>query len=446
MKLKNVQTPGFRIRGYAVAFTGSLCLLFCFSPERVGAQKAQKRITSVWTATGADGSRVILASDRQLNDYEAYTRGDRFYVKIPQADLPTTAGSLLGRGFDDVQIHRVGDGLLLSFRLQPGTTARVEQKLNRLEVVFSIPVRSQSFGLNADRNEVANRTRARTIRDAAGPTPSVSARENQTRPGSPRRHAERGERTTGSGSSENTRLAGEPHRGSARISAGGSSRAKSLREKSVASSLPRSSSTAPAKQPGATESPSPANSSGSKGSTTKGAVASVSPLPSPSSTYSPSPVASPSSSSAAASPSGTPLYAAPVAPQASASPTPASISAPKSDWSGRLHYAKTWVRLNPWPLVIAGLVFVALLLLLFVRGGRRRRRTSDNVYGAETPARPATTPPATLTASTNPQPVSADAARAAAGQRGVGTSSESSSSPATQPHASTDPDREVFEI
>src|SRR6266436_10048165 len=138
MKLNNVQTPRFRKGGYAIAVPLSLCLLFCFSLVRVGGQlRAQKRITSVWTATFAAGSRVTVTADAKLNDYEAYKRGDRFYVKIPLADPPSKTGSLLGRGFDDAQIQRVSDGLLLSFRLQPGTTARVDQKLNRIEVIFS---------------------------------------------------------------------------------------------------------------------------------------------------------------------------------------------------------------------------------------------------------------------------------------------------------------------
>jgi len=30
---------------------------------------------------------VTIVSDSALNDYEAFRRGDRFYVKIPQAEF-----------------------------------------------------------------------------------------------------------------------------------------------------------------------------------------------------------------------------------------------------------------------------------------------------------------------------------------------------------------------
>src|SRR5467141_31727 len=119
-----------------VAVTLSLSLLVSLSLRPAIAQlRSPKRITSVWTATTADGSRVHVLADSPVNDYEAYTRGGRFYVKIPLADLPSARGSLLGRGFDDVQIQRYGDGIILSFRLQPGTAAHVQQNFNRLEII-----------------------------------------------------------------------------------------------------------------------------------------------------------------------------------------------------------------------------------------------------------------------------------------------------------------------
>ena len=444
MKLWNVKTPKFRKRGYTAAGALSLCLFFCFGMVRAGAQlRTQKRITSVWTATGAEGSRVTVASDGQLNDYEAYTRGNRFYVKIPSADLPSTTGSLLGRGFDDVQIQRAGDGIILSFRLQPGTTARVDHKLNRIEVVFLIPVRAQSSASSGDRNDVANRTRARTIHDSVGPTPPLSTTENQNGPGSFNRHAERGERAFGSDRRSNSRAAREARRSAAKSSASESNRQKSLREKASTSSLPQAGSTASSKQPPASESPTPGNSSQSNGSSTKGPAPSASPLPSASPIHSTSPVAS---SLAAASPSGSPLYAAPATQQTSAgaSPTPVYTSAGTSDWSSRLHYYKTWARLNPLPLAlwIGGLTFLALMLLLLVRRRRKRR----GVHRAERGERH--TPPETGP-SADPKPVMTDPAGAGSGQSRVQLPSKNSiSAPAAgkDAHAGEDPEREVFEL
>src|SRR5439155_11868350 len=85
-----------------------------------------------------DGSRVALSSDQSLNDYEAYRRGDRFYVRIPQSEVPR-AETVRGRGFADVKTQKTGDSTVVSFRLQPGATAHVEQRGNKLDVVFTVP-------------------------------------------------------------------------------------------------------------------------------------------------------------------------------------------------------------------------------------------------------------------------------------------------------------------
>ncbi len=99
--------------------------------------RSQRRVTSVRPGSANEGSRVTVVSDSALNDYEAYRRGDRFYVKIPAADLAAAQSRFTGSGYDDAQVQKVGDGVVLSFRLQPGTAARVDQRFNRLDVVFS---------------------------------------------------------------------------------------------------------------------------------------------------------------------------------------------------------------------------------------------------------------------------------------------------------------------
>ena len=94
--------------------------------------------TTVRSSDSQEGSRVAITSDQPLTNYEAYRRGDRFYVKIPAADVPRADG-LRGRGFADVNAQRTGDGTILSFRLQPGATAHVEQRANKLDVVVTVP-------------------------------------------------------------------------------------------------------------------------------------------------------------------------------------------------------------------------------------------------------------------------------------------------------------------
>jgi len=141
--------------------------------------KAQKHVTSVEMVQAAEGARVTVISDSALNDYEAFRRGDRFYVKIPLAEFAFSQPRFHGNGFDDVQVQKVGDSVVVSFRLQPGAAAHVEQHANRLEVIFTAVNRSQPGSLA---KVASNRLPSGEIRgtqgsqdrqrDAAGSVPS----------------------------------------------------------------------------------------------------------------------------------------------------------------------------------------------------------------------------------------------------------------------------------
>jgi len=160
-------------RRVAATLSLSFFVWFCQAPVAAAQVEKPKRITSVWTATNAQGSRVHVVSDSPVNDYEGYTRGGHFYVKIPFADLPAARGSLLGRGFDDVKIQRYGDGIIITFRLQPGTAARVEQAANRLEVVFTTPGGPRSGVAGARETDDVVGAGVRTISDSAGQSPAT---------------------------------------------------------------------------------------------------------------------------------------------------------------------------------------------------------------------------------------------------------------------------------
>ena len=108
-------------------------------------------VATLHSTDSSEGSRVAITSDQSLNDYEAYRRGDRFYVKIPAADVPR-AEAVRGRGFADVKSQRTGDSTLLSFRLQPGSTAHVEQRGNKLDVVVAVAGGTPSVASNRPRD------------------------------------------------------------------------------------------------------------------------------------------------------------------------------------------------------------------------------------------------------------------------------------------------------
>src|ERR1044071_6617509 len=124
----------------------SLAFSFCMAQSQIVRPAQQnnsnsgkrQHVATLRSSDSQEGSRVAISSDQSLTNYEAYRRGDRFYVKIPAADVPRTE-ALRGRGFGDVTAQRNGDSTVLSFRLQPGATAHVEQRANKLDVVVSVP-------------------------------------------------------------------------------------------------------------------------------------------------------------------------------------------------------------------------------------------------------------------------------------------------------------------
>ena len=156
--------------------------------------KTQKRVTSMQLTGAAEGSRVTIVSDSALSDYEAFRRGDRFYVKIPLAYFSSSLPRFRGDGFEDIQVQKVGGSVIVSFKLQPGATARVDQRSNRLDVTFSAPnrmVRRNTVNPGANRatsgatagiGPLDNRqTAQRRERITAGPMPPATAQPYRER-------------------------------------------------------------------------------------------------------------------------------------------------------------------------------------------------------------------------------------------------------------------------
>ena len=107
-------------------------------PENTNDKAKRPKITTLRASDSPEGSRVAVTADQSLSEYEAYRRGDRFYVKIPRADVPR-AETVRGRAFSEVKVQRDSDSTIVSFHLQPGATARVEPHGNKLDVVFTMP-------------------------------------------------------------------------------------------------------------------------------------------------------------------------------------------------------------------------------------------------------------------------------------------------------------------
>ncbi|MBD0373690.1 MAG: hypothetical protein ICV60_22850 [Pyrinomonadaceae bacterium] len=113
------------------------------TPPNTNSTMGRALISTISSADTVDGSRVTIASDSALDKYTAYSGGDRFYVVIVNAQLSgqtteAAQNSIKGKGFQSVKIDERGSDFIISFRIAPGAKARVEQKSNRLDVIFTL--------------------------------------------------------------------------------------------------------------------------------------------------------------------------------------------------------------------------------------------------------------------------------------------------------------------
>lgn len=351
-----------------VLLASMISIWFALTPG-AAQSKNQKRISSVQIGEASEGARVTVVSDSMLNDYEAFRRGDRFYVTIPQADFAAGKPGFRGDGFEDVQVQKVGDSVVFSFKLQPGATARVDQRSNRLDVIFSAPNRTERNRSNASRGayvptdgivRVNNSQRVRPNQsDAAGPMP----------PDSPGTTATRERLATGTSSGFSSR----PNTSVASNARDSSSRGSGNRlSGNTGSSTTRSGASSSASKTGSSPSASPAQTS------------SYSNVPSPTpSRLGSSPVVTPS-----ASPNYPALATSTPSPLASQTATTSPGLASSQTWKNRSDLALQWVKANREATLIGGLLGLLLLVFLVAFLVRRRKNAGKSKRSGQTLAQP----------------------------------------------------------
>jgi hypothetical protein len=326
--LKSLLTIDRRRLGVALSFFACLCLTLTSSVAQL---KTQRRVTGLQLGAAAEGSRVTVVSDSPLNDYEAFRRGDRFYVKIPLADFMSALPHFRADGFENVQVQKVGDSLLVSFKLQPGATARINQYGNRLDVVFSAP------------NKISSNNTA-----SAGSASSLIG--NSGTPGSAR--ADRG-----------PDAAGPMPPGSS-----------ASRERFAAVESATDRGDVNPRYPSSRRS----NASGNNRTAgTNSATAVASPIPSPSTTFSPAPYTS----------YPTLTTATPV----SSSATAASSGSGSSNWSNRKAAVIRWISANRLATLLGGLILLSLIFY-FATAILRRKKTAEQAKGAKAKVQPKYSP------------------------------------------------------
>jgi hypothetical protein len=115
--------------------------------KTAAAAQSDREQRYVFVGQGSDtasGSRMTIKSNSPLNDYSAYRSGDHFYIVLPRSLVGPGARGGAGKGYSDMKVQQRGDSVVLSYRIQPGAVPRVEQKFNRLDVVFDAPAGEQS--------------------------------------------------------------------------------------------------------------------------------------------------------------------------------------------------------------------------------------------------------------------------------------------------------------
>jgi hypothetical protein len=377
MKINLLKTlvPGNKAR------CGLALLAFLFSiwlalTPGAAQSRSPKRITSLNVGEASEGSRVTVVADAALNDYEAFRRGDRFYVRIPLADFGVGQPGFRGDGFEDVQVQKIGDSVVISFKLQPGATARVDQRSNRLDVIFTAPNRIAG---NNRTNTSTNRayvptdgivraknsqTVQRRDRDAAGPMP----------PGSPASAYGTRERVVDERVRDYRNLRSQPV----------TTNPRDLSPRSYSRPADNKASSRSAASPTPRKSQTPSSNSRSETSST-GYRHEPSPSATPSSGYrrEPSPIAMPSTSPSypalATNTPATPLASQP----ALKSPGVNGSQSGKS----RSDIWLQWVKANRQAALLGGLILLALLVFLAFLV-RRRKNVAKAKRRATTLAQP----------------------------------------------------------
>jgi HEAT repeat protein len=141
--------------------------------QKGGSSSSSRRVFVGRGSDTSSGSRVTIKSDDPLNDYSAYRSGDRFYVVLPKS----AAGAISkgsGKGYTDVQVQQRGDSVVVSYKVQPGAKPRVEQKFNRLDVVFDVKEGAQPAASGQDSSAAAQQQPASENRN-----PNASAQQQQ---------------------------------------------------------------------------------------------------------------------------------------------------------------------------------------------------------------------------------------------------------------------------
>lgn len=307
--------------------------------------------TTIRSADSADGSRVSITSDQSLADYEAYRRGERFYVKVPASEVPR-AESLRGRGFNDVTAQRSGDGTTLSFRLQPGASAHVEQRGNKLDVVISAAGGGSTAAANRPRDSRSSDRSASGGSRGANNRGAAPERGNPS-PGNKNSSSARDNTSASATNSNSKSKSGNTNSTAAtnkNVNANGASGANATNSNATSGSARNANSPAG----------SLTNNAGSMASPANGLA-------------SPTNYSSPTTSAQSS-----------VTPATSGSPLAAGQSTERSDfWSRakeRGHYWLQFAQLNPLPVAIgAGILVLFLALLLMQRRRARATRRAKTV-------------------------------------------------------------------
>jgi HEAT repeat protein len=159
--------------------------------DNAASGQRQKRVIVGRGSDSRQGSRVTITADDSLKDYSAYRSGDRFYVVLPKSAAGAARAGGGGKGYSDMQVQQRGDSVVLSYRVQPGAKPRVEQKFNRLDVVFDVPEGAQQSASTPTQGDAgrpsqptpAENRNASAAAQQASQTQTASQQQNSTREG-----------------------------------------------------------------------------------------------------------------------------------------------------------------------------------------------------------------------------------------------------------------------
>jgi hypothetical protein len=105
-------------------------------PENRETRGGLVHVARLRSSMSAADDRISIIASSSIRDYASYFKGNRFFFKIPRAELDVMSNDLQGRLFNEPLVEKRGDDLVLSLELSPGVRVSISQRTDGLDLIL----------------------------------------------------------------------------------------------------------------------------------------------------------------------------------------------------------------------------------------------------------------------------------------------------------------------